>query len=173
MHINFEFKARVNNIDRLEEKLKAHHPDFKGEDHQVDTYFNVNNGRLKLRQGNIENALIWYEREDTAGAKRSNVLLYQHTPDTSLKDILIKTLGIKAVVDKKRRIYFIGNVKFHFDRVEGLGSFIEVEAIDKKGDIGLQKLQEQCSFYSNLFELQQDNYIANSYSDMVIAARSS
>jgi adenylate cyclase, class 2 len=77
------------------------------------------------------------------------------------------------VVDKKRRIYFIGNVKFHFDRVEGLGSFIEVEAIDKDGDIGIQKLQEQCSFYSNLFELQPDNYIANSYSDMIIAAHSS
>jgi adenylate cyclase, class 2 len=67
MHINFEFKARVNNIDQLEERLKSHHPDFKGEDHQVDTYFNVNTGRLKLRQGNIENALIWYERENAAG----------------------------------------------------------------------------------------------------------
>lgn len=173
MHINFEFKARVNNIDALEMKLKSLHPDFKGEDHQVDTYFNVSNGRLKLRQGNIENALIWYDRNDTAGAKQSNVLLYQHTADETLKQILATSIGIKVVVDKKRRIYFIDNVKFHFDRVDGLGTFIEVEAIDHHGDIGIQKLEEQCALYSNLFELQADSYIANSYSDMILAAQAS
>lgn len=172
MHINFEFKAKANNIDVLEERLKTLHPEFKGEDHQVDTYFNVNKGRLKLRQGNIENALIWYEREDAAEAKQSHVLLYQHAPNETLKEILTTTLGVKVVVDKKRRIYFIDNVKFHFDRVQGLGTFIEVEAIDKTGDIGLEKLQEQCSVYANLFELQRDNYIANSYSDMILAAKS-
>jgi adenylate cyclase, class 2 len=172
MHINFEFKARTNNIDALEEKLQQFQPDFKGEDHQVDTYFNVANGRLKLRQGNIENALIWYEREDAAGAKQSNVLLYQHTPEAALKTILANSIGIKTVVDKVRRIYFIDNVKFHFDRVAGLGTFIEVEAIDKYGDHGLEKLKEQCAVYANLFELQPDSYIANSYSDMILAAPS-
>jgi predicted adenylyl cyclase CyaB len=170
MHINFEFKARVDDPGVLEQRLKAHHPDFKGEDHQLDTYFNVNKGRLKLRQGNIEHALIWYERADTAGAKQSNVLLYQHQPDDTLKQILATSLGIKTVVDKKRRIYFIDNVKFHFDRVEGLGSFVEVEAIDKEGNIGMEKLADQCAFYANLFEIQPANYIANSYSDMLMEA---
>ena len=32
--------------------------DYKGLDHQIDTYFNVNIGRLKLREGSIENNLI-------------------------------------------------------------------------------------------------------------------
>ncbi len=170
MPVNFEFKAKAGDIARLEEKLKALNPDFKGEDHQVDTYFNVGAGRLKLRQGNIENSLIYYEREDTAGPKQSDILLYQHLPDPALKDILIRTLGVKTVVDKKRRIYFIENVKFHFDQVEGMGSFVEVEAIDRDGTIGLEKLKEQCSFYARLFELQNDSYIANSYSDMVLEA---
>jgi adenylate cyclase, class 2 len=169
MHINFEFKAKANNIDDAEQRLKQLSPEFRGEDHQVDTYFNVKNGRLKLREGNIEHALIWYERPDTASAKQSTVLLYQHAPDNTLKEILIKTAGIKVVVDKKRRIYFIDNVKFHFDRVAGLGTFIEVEAIDKNGDIGIEKLQAQCAVYANLFDLQPDSYIANSYSDMILA----
>src|SRR5262245_45845989 len=116
-HLNIEFKAITNRLAEQEALLLKQDPLFIGEDHQVDTYFNINSGRLKLREGNIENALIHYEREDNAAAKASHVLLYHHKPDKALKDILIKTLGIKAVVDKRRRIYFIDNVKFHFDRV--------------------------------------------------------
>jgi hypothetical protein len=51
-------------------------------------YFNVWR-TVKPKRG-IENALIHYEREDTAGSKSSHVLLYQHQPDKALKDILIK-----------------------------------------------------------------------------------
>ncbi len=167
--INFEFKAKAGNLEELEYKLKILDPLFKGEDHQVDTYFNVEIGRLKLREGNIENALIHYERENTAEAKQSNILLYQHQPDDALKQILIKTLGIKVIVDKIRKIYFIDNVKFHFDKVSGLGTFIEVEAIDKTGEIGIKKLKEQCEFYAQLFDIQPHNYISNSYSDMLLA----
>ena len=130
MPVNFEFKAKTNQLQKLEELLLQKNPEFIGLDHQIDTYFNVAHGRLKLREGNIENALIHYERSDAAEAKQSNVLLYQHQPSATLKQILVKTLGIKVVIDKKRKIYFIGNVKFHFDQVEELGSFVEVEAID-------------------------------------------
>ena len=69
-HLNIEFKARTNNIQALEEKLLSLNPQFIGEDHQKDTYYNVKTGRLKLREGNIENALIWYQREDVKGAKQ-------------------------------------------------------------------------------------------------------
>ncbi len=171
MAVNFEFKAKVNDPDVLEERLKKLNPIFKGEDHQVDTYFNVQSGRLKLREGNIENALIHYERKNEAGAKQSDIILYEHNPSKALKDILTKTLGIKVVVDKTRRIYFIENVKFHFDTVQGLGRFIEVEAIDRTAKMDVEVLKEQCSMYANLFDLQPDNYIANSYSDMLLAAQ--
>ncbi len=166
--LNIEFKARTNNLAALEAILLSHDPLFIGEDHQIDTYFNVSTGRLKLREGIIENALIHYEREDFAGAKSSHVLLYQHQPDKILKEILIKTLGIKAVVDKRRKIYFINNVKFHFDTVEGLGTFIEVEAIDKDGKIGKEKLQGQCDEYGALFGIEAKDYCSVSYSDMIL-----
>ena len=168
MHLNFEFKAKADNLDFLEEKLKSLNPLFVGEDHQKDTYFNVTTGRLKLREGNIENALIHYQRNNTAGAKQSHVILYQHVPDASLKEALTAALGIKAVVDKKRKIYFIDNVKIHFDIVEGLGHFIEVEAIDKAGKNDLQKLKQQCAHYAALFSIQPEDYIAESYSDLLL-----
>jgi adenylate cyclase class 2 len=165
---NFEFKATCQHLNILEQKLLELNPLFIGEDHQVDTYFNVSVGRLKLREGNIENALIHYERKNTASAKQSNVLLYQHSPNVFLKNILIKALGIKTIVSKKRKIYFIENVKFHFDIVENLGTFIEVEAIDKNGNIGIDKLKEQCTFYIEFFNLKNEDFIENSYSDMMM-----
>ena len=58
MLLNFEFKAQTTKLNELENQLKSFNPEFRGEDHQVDTYFNVHHGRMKLRQGNIENALI-------------------------------------------------------------------------------------------------------------------
>lgn len=166
--INIEFKAKVTDIGFAENKLLTLNPDYKGEDNQTDTYFSVNEGRLKLREGNIENALIWYKREDIAGVKRSDILLYKHSPDKALKDILTKLHGVKVIVDKKRRIWFIDNVKFHFDEVKGLGSFIEVEAIDNNGDIGIEKLEEQCNFYVTFFGLNHGDFLKESYSDILL-----
>ena len=167
-HINFEFKAKAQNIDNLEKKLLELNPHFIGEDKQTDTYFNVKKGRLKLREGNIENSLIYYERRDTAGAKQSDVILYQHIPEKSLKDILVKVHGILVIVSKIRRIYFIGHVKFHFDRVEDLGNFVEVEAIDKNGDMDVSILQAECLKYVEFFEIKEEDYISHSYSDLIL-----
>ncbi len=98
--INFEFKAIAKDLHKLEKKLNEINPMFKGDDHQIDTYFNVTKGRLKLREGQIENALIYYERQVIPDTKQSNVLLYKHQPEKSLKDILIKLHGIKVIIKK-------------------------------------------------------------------------
>jgi predicted adenylyl cyclase CyaB len=164
---NVEWKARRKDIDILEEKLLTLSPKFIGEDHQVDTYFSVVKGRLKLREGTIENSLIYYERNNVADSKQSNVLLYPFPPNSSLKEILVKVHGIKAIVDKTRKIYFIDNVKFHFDKVEDLGTFIEVEAINS-GGISVEKLKEQCNFYADFFEIQNSDYESVSYSDLIM-----
>lgn len=169
---NIEFKAQVDNLAYLEEKLKQHQPRLVGTDHQTDTYFNAKQGRLKLREGNIENALIQYHREDTAEAKTSDIILYKHTPDKALKEILTLQLGIKVVVEKKRKIYFIENIKFHFDEVLHLGTFIEVEAISENNTIPTTVLQEQCDRYFHFFEIKPSQLIKTSYSDMLIAKNS-
>jgi predicted adenylyl cyclase CyaB len=169
--VNFEFKAIADDIDKLEKKLIKLNPKFIGEDHQVDTYFKTQGGRLKLREGKIENALIYYERENTKAARQSDVLLYKTEQGKTLKDILTKVNGIKVVVDKKRKIYFIDNVKFHFDTVMELGTFVEVEAIDETGKKGIDELKKQCDFYFSFFELSEKDYINNSYSDLLLQKR--
>jgi adenylate cyclase, class 2 len=164
--INVEFKARVDDSDVYEEKLAALWPVFKGIDHQLDTYFKTTYGRLKLREGNIENALIQYNRQDFAGARQSQVMLYNHQPNQTLKEILSLQFGVLKVVDKQRKIYFIENVKFHFDKVKGLGDFIEVEAIDDKGERKESELKAQCDHYAAFFGLTPDQFMEGSYSDM-------
>ncbi|NWF88795.1 MAG: CYTH domain-containing protein [Ignavibacteriaceae bacterium] len=166
--LNIEIKARSNKQNDIREILKSLNAEFKGVDHQVDTYFKVNSGRLKLREGNIENSLVHYEREDIEGPKRSNVTFYKSADKFSLKEILSKALGILVVVDKTREIYFIENVKFHIDSVKDLGTFVEIEAIDFDGKIGKDKLYEQCKYYLNLFKIKDEDLISDSYSDMLL-----
>jgi adenylate cyclase, class 2 len=172
MHKNFEFKAHCRNPDRIREILTKEGADYKGRDHQIDVYFNALYGRLKLRKGNIENSLIGYERVDYAGAKQSNVHLFKTESGTSLEEVLTTTLGVKVIVDKERDIYFIENVKFHVDEVRGLGSFVEVEAIDLQGNIGIEKLQEQCNRYKSILGVKEGDLIAKSYSDMLLEKNS-
>ena len=168
MHIkNFEFKAKVVDIKQYEEKLLSLNPKFIGIDNQLDTYFNVEKGRLKLREGNIENALINYDRNDIQDSKESQIILYKHEPNIALKNILEKQLGIKVIVNKKRKIYFIDNIKFHFDKVENLGDFIEVEAIDENNEFGIEELKNQCNKYLKFFELEKENLVEKSYSDLI------
>ncbi|MEL6719193.1 MAG: class IV adenylate cyclase [Bacteroidota bacterium] len=168
MHINIEIKARCHHPEKIKALLAAKNADFKGVDHQIDTYYEIPNGRLKLRAGNIENTLIHYERSDQAGPKQSNVALYKNEAGSTLGDVLKKALNILVVVDKKRGIYFIDNVKFHVDEVQGLGSFVEIEAIDVDGSLGVEYLQMQCKRYIDYLGIENQDLIEQSYSDLLL-----
>ena len=163
-----EIKARCGDTERIRGILRDLKADFRGVDNQRDTYFKVPTGRLKLREGEIENTLIHYDRPDQAGPKKSDVSLYQPNPDSDLKAVLAATLDVLVVVEKKREIYFIDNVKFHIDSVPSLGEFIEIEAIDADGQIGADTLLEQCEEYVKLFGIEAEDLIDRSYSDMLL-----
>ncbi len=165
---NVEIKARTKRAEDLRKILLDKGADFKGVDTQLDTYFCVNNGRLKLREGEIENNLIHYQRENSEEAKFSDVLLHKPNDSESLKSVLSKALGVFVEVHKQREIYFIGNVKFHLDEVRDLGNFVEIEAIDTDGAFSQQQLTEQCEYYQNLLGILPEDLIALSYSDLLL-----
>jgi predicted adenylyl cyclase CyaB len=166
--LNVEIKARCTDASFIRNYLLSQGAEFKGTDLQTDTYFNVTNGRLKLREGNIENALIWYERTNQAGPKNSSVQLVRIEDAQGLKEALRKSSGVKVVVEKKREIYFIGNVKFHLDEVPGLGSFAEIEASNLYADLTQEQLKEQCDFYLAAFGINDADLVEVSYSDMLL-----
>ena len=168
MHLNVEIKARCKDIREARTILEYEGAEYRGLDHQVDTYFRVPHGRLKLREGELENALIFYERENKKGPKDSKVILYQAQPDPKLKEALKAACSVLAVVDKLRHIYFIDNVKFHVDVVQGLGKFCEIEAIDTRGTSDQARLLEQCRHYMAILGIKNEDLISYSYSDLLL-----
>lgn len=164
---NVEIKARCNNPDRIRKILDQNGADYKGTDHQIDTYFEVQDGRLKLREGSIEKSLIYYLRPDSQSPKQSNINLAKLQETADIKEVLSTALPVWVTVEKQREIYFIDNVKFHIDEVQQLGSFVEIEAIDDDDTISEKKLQEQCEYYMQLLGISEEDLIANSYSDLM------
>ena len=169
-HINIEIKAKCFHPEKVEAFLLSAGASFVGLDHQKDTYFTVPSGRLKLRQGNIENTLIFYNRPDQEGPKQSDFYLSKMTDGPATEQLLAKALGVKVIVEKYRKIFYINNVKFHLDEVPGLGSFVEIEA----GNLAdpsktIEDLKVQCDYYMNAFEISDADLIHHSYSDMLLS----
>ena len=166
-YTNIEIKARTTRINQIRQYLLEKGAEFKGIDRQTDTYFNVFNGRLKLRQGNIENSLIYYHRDNQPGPKQSDFELLPVNNGGELRSILDKAIGVRITVSKKREIYYIDNVKFHLDLLENLGEFVEIEATNMGSNLPVEKLREQCNFYMNQFEITEVDLVPESYSDLL------
>jgi adenylate cyclase class IV len=165
---SIEIKAICSDLNRIEKILVENEAEFLGIDHQIDTYFKVQNGRMKLREGNIENYLIHYLKPNQEGPKKSIITIYKNTPQSTLKKLLETSLGVLTVIDKERKIYFIDNVKFHLDKVENIGTFIEIEALDKMDLFSELDLKNQCEKYMDLFEIKDSNLVSHSYSDLAL-----
>lgn len=163
-----EIKARYENHDWLKAYLEERGARFTGKDIQEDTYYQVTHGRLKWRSGNIENSLIQYNRPNQAAAKVSEVKLVRVNADSDLKQMLTNALGIKVRVRKERLIYFVDNVKVHLDTVEGLGTFVEIEAIDSDGSLGKDFLENQCTQLKADFRIEEEKLVDRSYSDLIL-----
>jgi predicted adenylyl cyclase CyaB len=165
---NVEIKARTDRVAGIRAFLQENNADFRGTDYQTDTYFNTPSGRLKLRQGNIENSLIYYERTDQPGPKQSDFSLARVEDGMALKEVLSRSLGIKVVVEKQREIYYIGNVKFHIDSLRQLGNFVEIEASNRFAPLSLEQLHAQCRYYLQQFAITDEELVTVSYSDMLL-----
>lgn len=169
MPVNIEIKARTSQAGLVRSVLKDQEATFIGTDLQTDTYFHVAHGRLKLREGNIEQNLIWYNRADEKGPKQSSFQLVDTRTVPAIKELLTAALGIKVIVAKSREIYYIGNVKFHIDQVQGLGSFVEIEAGNLQDpSLSVATLQEQCNSFMVLFGIQAEDLLDCSYSDLML-----
>ncbi|HRH50125.1 MAG TPA: class IV adenylate cyclase [Panacibacter sp.] len=167
--INVEIKAKCFHPEKVEAFLLKNKADFKGTDLQKDIYFNVPAGRLKLRQGNIENNLIFYKRNDQKGPKQSDFYLVPVPKPDLMESLLTEALGMKVTVEKKRKIFYLGNIKVHLDEVPGLGNFVEIEASNMfMPKITVEELQKQCADLMQHFNIKEEDLIENSYSDMLL-----
>ncbi len=165
---NIELKARLRDLasaQAIAERITGDGPEVQ---RQTDTYFRCRNGRLKLREIDGGPAqLVAYERPDVAESKGSDYLLVPVADPRGLKQALTSTIGVLTVVRKTRRIYLSKNVRIHLDEVEGLGTFLEFEAVlsteidDQAGCSQLDDLQR-------LFAIMRGDLLTGSYSDMLV-----
>ena len=166
--INIEIKARYEDMQRAEENLNAIYAGPAGTFHQKDTYFKVAKGRLKLRElGPGEGHLIYYEREDVAGPKRSDYEVAFTTDPEALRNMLRKVLGTWVEVEKTRQVWLWNNVRIHLDDVKDLGLFVELEAVtDEKG---IEESHQRVETLMRALEIRSSQLVEGSYGDIMAA----
>jgi homotetrameric cytidine deaminase len=127
---NLELKARDPDPDATRAAALAAGAADQGILRQRDTYFATSSGRLKLREQRPGGAqLIVYDRADEARERESRYHLVDVPDPAATRSALGDTLGISVVVEKERRLLLAGNLRIHLDAVEGLGDFVELEAL--------------------------------------------
>jgi predicted adenylyl cyclase CyaB len=138
---------------------------------QEDTYFDVPRGRLKLRRERGASAhLIAYERSNDSGQRESRYRIVEVGDDIELEAALASALGIKAVVKKARRLFLYEGVRIHLDRVDGLGSFIELEGVATPQDADLARFEALLADLRRSLRIQDPDLIGASYCDLVLAS---
>lgn len=167
--LNIEIKAHCSQPEQAEKYLLQVGARFAGLDTQEDVYFQVPEGRLKLRRGPIENNLIFYRRNNQEGPKTSEFILYPVQDSSSLQSILSQALGVKVIVKKNRKIFFLDHTKFHIDEVPGLGHFIEIEVSNlHHPDLEETQMQQDCREFMHALGIKEEDLVAVSYSDMLL-----
>jgi cytidine deaminase len=158
---NLEIKARDADPRRSLEAALALGADDRGELTQRDAYFAGARGRLKLRQQTPGDAeLIQYRRPDQAGARVSEFRVVPVGEAAALEQALDSALGTLVVVEKRRRLLLWEGVRIHLDDVDGLGSFVELEAPEDGGEAA--KVERLTA------ALQIGDPIPGSYSDLLL-----
>jgi predicted adenylyl cyclase CyaB len=131
LRANVELKARLDDPAAAVAVCRRLGAADQGEERQTDTYFSLGRYRLKLRESTTgRHWLIGYSRPDRAEARKSQYRLTPVPNPAALKATLARQWGIKAVVSKRRRVFlWEGRVRIHVDDVEGLGTYLEFEAV--------------------------------------------
>lgn len=129
--VNVELKARLDRFDDALLVCRALGAADQGTIEQTDTFFSMGKYRLKLReQSDGRHCLIGYSRPDAAEARTSQYRLQAVENPGAVKATFARQWGTKVVVRKVRRWFlWEGRVRIHLDRVEGLGDFLEFEAL--------------------------------------------
>jgi adenylate cyclase class 2 len=165
-----ELKAKVDNLEPFRKKLESLKTEYVGIFHQVDTYYEVPQGRLKLREIESENGaqLVYYERLDVKGPKLSQVFIIELSKPRFMKQFFNKVLRIKTVIDKQRTIYRIEGTQVHLDKVKKLGTYVEFERPTENTPEAKQKAHEKLETLMQTLGIKSETLQRGSYSDLIM-----
>lgn len=143
---------------------------------QVDRYFRVPHGRLKLRQitperGPLTTELISYRRPDATGPRWSTYRRLPLSPADAdeLQRALTETIGVLVVVRKARDVALHGRTRIHLDDVADLGAFVELETVvtEPADDRAAADLAETATLIG--IDPHGTETVVDSYADLLLA----
>lgn len=169
---NVELKASDPDPARTLELARRLGASDEGEITQRDTYFGGSRARVKLREQTPgADELIAYRRADEADARVSEYLRVPVPDAAALKQALDAAYGAGVVVAKRRHLLLLENVRIHLDEVEGLGAYIELEAVVGDGD-DIELSRERVARLRAALGVADANLVPGSYSDLLADTRS-
>ena len=132
---NVEIKARIPDIAAAHSLVAALADRGPVSLSQIDTFFHVPSGRLKLREFSDRPAeLIYYRRPDTPGPAASEWTRISVPDGPALRELLTAALGVRGEVSKRRLVFSVGRTRVHLDEVRDLGAFLELEVVLEEGE---------------------------------------
>ena len=165
--LNVEYKAELRDLPLARTILKALRATPIAVLRQTDTYYRIGQGRLKKRECEGEPVeYIYYDRANRAAAKLSLFNVYSERQ--ARERYGEQELPIWVVVRKSRELFILDNVRIHLDRVDGLGDFIEFEAIVSKTH-NVAKCHRDLAGLRERLGPAMGEAIGVSYSDLIAA----
>jgi adenylate cyclase class 2 len=142
MYTEIEAKLKVDSLQEVKRKLDELGAEFLAEQLQTDYHFDDVNSELtktdrclRLRRqmvANSESFFLTYK-----GAKEKSNFKKRQEIETEIKDVdsarkLLSALGYEKVlvVEKRRRLWRLGDCEIALDRLPLLGDFVEIEGPD-------------------------------------------
>lgn len=169
---NIEVKARVRDPARFRELVESIADAAPVTIRQEDVFFGSPRGRLKLRKlGDGTAELIHYERSDSFEPSHSDYVRVEVSDALGLEEALSRALGVRGIVRKERRLYRVDRTRIHFDRVESLGNFMELEVVlepDESAETGSKIAEELLTRLA----IGEDELVDRAYIDLLDAGGS-
>lgn len=138
---------------------------------QIDTFFLVQHGRLKVREfDDGSGELIAYDRADREGPRTSNYTVVSCDGAGALCEALSRVLLVRGRVVKRRELFLIGRTRVHLDEVEGLGTFVELEVVLDDGEAATDGEAEARELMRRL-GIGSDALIPKAYIDLLEESR--
>ena len=173
MCTEIEAKLKVDSLGEIERKLPELGAEFLAEQLQTDYHFDDANTTLtktdrclRLRKqivGKGESFFLTYK-----GAKEKSNLKKRQEIEFEIKDAdslrkLLSALGYEQVlaIEKKRRLWQLGDCEVALDRLPLLGDFVEIEGTDEEkianaqDKLGLSDLSHIAESYASLVAKKQ------------------
>lgn len=168
MPLNLEIKVPVKNLKKFIAIVEKEGGEKIYSSRQVDVYYKLKYGRLKVRNSSGEKSIIFYRRIEDGSERWSDFEVMKVENPEEWINFFDKFLMKLVVVDKHRTLYHWKNTRIHFDKVKGLGNFIELET---KVVNGMQKARKEFQQMLELLKLNPEEQILNSYSDLILKKR--